>query len=106
MFVAPVAVLAAKGDLETLQPETKIIKPTNVTLGKAELISVDGAVSDVLVADPSVIDVMAVQSNSLYVVGVNVGDTNIIALDELGNIVKRIDVHVSYDLHFDTLVQP
>lgn len=97
-FMAPVAVFAAKGDLEPIQPEAEFKKPFNVTLGKAELIAVDGAVSDVLVADPSIIDVMAVQSNSLYVVGVNVGDTNIIALDELGNIVKRIDIHVSYDL--------
>lgn len=89
---------AAKGDLETLRSETKADKPLVVTLGKADIIPVGGAVSDVLVADPSIIDVMAVQSNSLYVVGVTVGDTNIIALDEMGNVVKRIDVHVSYDL--------
>ena len=74
------------------------MKPTVITLGKAELIPVDGAVSDVLVADPTKIDVMAVQSNNLYVVGKVIGDTNIIALDEAGNIVKRIDIHVSYDL--------
>lgn len=98
VFMLPAAVLAAKGDLETLQSEKELIPPVTVTLGKAELISVEGAVSDVLVADPSVIDVMAVQSNSLYVVGVQVGDTNIIALDAMGNIVKRIDIHVSYDL--------
>ena len=98
VFMLPAAVFAAKGDLETLQVENKLIAPTVVTLGKAELISVEGEVSDVLVADPTVIDVMAVQSNSLYVVGVNVGDTNIIALDASGNIVKRIDVHVAYDL--------
>lgn len=30
--------------------------------------------------------------------GLKVGDTNIIALDERGDIVKRIDIHVSYDL--------
>jgi len=98
MFMAPLGVMAAKGDLETLRAETAVKKPVSITLGKADLISVGGDVSDVLVADPSVIDVMAVQSNSLYVVGVSIGDTNIIALDGEGNILKRIDVHVSYDL--------
>ena len=98
LTVPAYTVLAAKGDLETLESEMNVKKPVSITLGKADLISVDGNVSDVLVANPSIIDVMAVQSNSLYVVGVSVGDTNIIALDEQGNIVKRIDVHVTYDL--------
>ncbi|HOO81442.1 MAG TPA: type II and III secretion system protein family protein [Alphaproteobacteria bacterium] len=98
VFMAPLAVTAAKGDLKTLQSEMKIKAPLTITLGKADLVSVEGDVSDVLVADPSIVDVMAVQSNSLYVVGVNVGDTNIIALDAMGNIVKRIDIHVAYDL--------
>ena len=99
LAISPSAPLwAAKGDLETLQSEMKMIKPTVITLGKAELIPVDGDVSDVLVADPTKIDVMAVQSNSLYIVGKTIGDTNIIALDGAGNIVKRIDIHVSYDL--------
>ncbi|MCB9983490.1 MAG: type II and III secretion system protein family protein [Rhodospirillales bacterium] len=98
VFMAPLAVMAAKGDLETIQSEMKKDGPLIITLGKADLVSVDGDVSDVLVADPSIVDVMAVQSNNLYVVGVNVGDTNIIALDAAGNIVKRIDLHVAYDL--------
>ena len=98
LFMMPAyGVWASKGDLETLQVEAKN-KPVTITLGKADLIQVGGDVADVLVANPSIIDVMAIQSDSLYVVGVTVGDTNIIALDALGNIVKRIDVHVSYDL--------
>ena len=97
LMVPTLAAVAAKGDLETLQSEVNI-KPINITLGKADLVSVDGDVSDVLVADPSVVDVMAVQSNSLYLVGKTVGDTNLIALDAQGNVVKRIDIHVSYDL--------
>lgn len=70
----------------------------NVTLGKAELVSLKDGVSDILVADPNVIDVQAVQSNRLYLVGLNIGDTNVMALDAQGNVLRRIDVHVSYDL--------
>ena len=89
---------AAKGDLEPVGVPEVVHAPFTLTLGKADLIDVEGAVADVLVADPSLIDVMAIQSNRLYIVGLQVGDTNIIALDEMGNIVKRLDVHVSYDL--------
>lgn len=88
-----------KGDLVSIgKVDNSTQPPLVVTLGKADLIDVDGAVADVLVADPSVIDVMAVQSNRLYVVGLSVGDTNIIALDAQGDVVKRLDVHVTYDL--------
>lgn len=101
LLILPVfSVWAAKGDLDSvaLEGASKVHKPFVITLGKAELINVGGDVSDVLVADPSKVDVMAVQSNSLYVVGLNIGDTNLIALDAQGNVVKKIDLHVSYDL--------
>ncbi len=69
----------------------------SLTLGKAEMIDVAGMVSDVMVANPSVIDVQAVQANKLYIVGTALGDTNIMALDEGGNVLKRINVHVHID---------
>ena len=90
-------VMAAKGDLERVE-RINPARHLTVTLGKAELVDVSEGLSDVLVADPSLIDVQAVQANRLYIVGLQVGDTNIIALDEAGNILKRIDVHVTYDL--------
>lgn len=68
-----------------------------VMLGKAEMINIGGEIADVLVADPSVIDVMAVKSNRLYVVGSSLGDTNIMALDGNGDIIKKINVHVQMD---------
>lgn len=96
--VPAVGVFAAKGDLTDVVSPQSSQAPLRITLGKADLIDVPGAVADVLIADPSLIDVMAIQSNRLYVVGLRVGDTNIIALDDVGNVVKRLDVHVSYDL--------
>lgn len=93
------SVSAAKGDLENVSyHDARISAPLRLTLGKADLIDMDGRVADVLVANPNVIDVMAVQSGRLYVVGLSVGDTNIIALDEKGNVIKRMDIHVTYDL--------
>lgn len=70
----------------------------NVMLGKAEMVEVGEGVADLLVANPSIVDVMAVRSNRLYLVGTRLGDTNIMALDEEGNIIKRINVHVQMDV--------
>ncbi len=93
-----VQALAAKGDLVSMSKSSDYRAPLRITLGKADLVEVAGAVSDVMVADPSIVDVQAVQANRLYIVGLKVGDTNIIALDENGNVINTIDVHVSYDL--------
>ena len=92
-------VWAAKGDLQAMGvTDMHHEAPLTVALGKAEMVDVSGEVADVLVADSSVVSVMAVQSNRLYIVGLNVGDTNIMVLDDAGDIVRRLDVHVAYDL--------
>ncbi len=75
------------------------ISPSGValTLGKADMVTISGDIADVLVADPSIVDVMAVKSNKLYLVGSAIGDTNIMALDADGNILRKINVHVKMD---------
>ena len=97
-FAAPGVVLASKSNLVDVVKSQKDGEIVYVTLGKAELVDVAGDISDVLVANPSIVDVMAVQSNRLYLVGVSIGDTNLIALDANGDVLKKLDVHVKYDL--------
>jgi pilus assembly protein CpaC len=85
---------ADKTDISVLgkkQPDVVIM------LGKAEMVHIGGEIADVLVANPSVVDVMAVKSNRLYLVGSNLGDTNIMALDAEGNVIKKVNVHVQMD---------
>ncbi len=89
---------AEKGDLVSVKESKKTAKPLNVTYGKAEIIKLPEAVSDVMVANSDVVSVEAIQSDKLYVVGREVGDTNIIALDANGDVIRKIDVHVTYDL--------
>ncbi|HPD83044.1 MAG: type II and III secretion system protein family protein [Alphaproteobacteria bacterium] len=86
---------ADKSDVALLKPQ----KTPGVTLmlGKAEMVNIEGEIADVLVADPSVVDVMAVKSNRLYLVGSSLGDTNIMALDSEGNVLKKVNVHVQMD---------
>ncbi|MGB4106503.1 MAG: type II and III secretion system protein family protein [Alphaproteobacteria bacterium] len=98
VIALPALVLAEKGDLENIAAEPVEPGPVYITLGKAELIDVEGDIADVLVANSQIIDVMAVQSNRLYIVGLKIGDTNIIALDANGDVIKKMDIHVKYDL--------
>ncbi len=88
--------MAEKGDLSIT--EFKGDPVVDIMLGKAEMISLKGNVSDVLVANPSIVDVMAIKSDKLYLVGSNLGDTNIMILDEEGNVIKKINVHVEMDI--------
>lgn len=71
----------------------------DIMLGKAEMVTIPGEAADVLVANPDIVDVMAVKANRLYLVGSNLGDTNIMALDNDGNVLKKINVHVRMDTH-------
>jgi pilus assembly protein CpaC len=85
-------------DLVTVSAEQQHMDPTLVlTRGKAEIIDIDGPISDIMVADPTVVDVQVLQSNRLYMVGAQIGDTNLIAVDAAGNIISRMNVHVRID---------
>jgi pilus assembly protein CpaC len=95
-------VMASKVDLLDASPD----KIVSIPLGKAEVVPLGGAVADVLIANPAIVDVVALQSTKLYVSGLQVGDTNIIVLDAEGNVVDKIDIHVKYDLKaIQTLVK-
>jgi len=99
LIVVLMPLTSAKADKISLEKLSDMMKDPEVEimLGKAEMIEVDGAVADILVADPNVVDVMAVRSNRLYVVGTSLGDTNLMALDASGDVIKRINVHVQID---------
>jgi len=86
---------ADKSNVPTLIPQRA--PDVTIMLGKAEMVNIEGDIADVLVANPSIVDVMAVKSNRLYLVGSSMGDTNIIALDSDGNIIKKVNIHVQMD---------
>lgn len=95
----PHAALASKTDFPTInvtkaQEET----PLYIPFGKADMLKLDGDVSDVMVADPKIVSVQAVQANKLYLVGSNIGNTNIITLGADGEVIARYDVHVRFDV--------
>lgn len=97
VFAMPVTrAMAEKTDLSVVSLDSDPI--VDIMLGKAEMVTLKGNVSDVLVANPNIVDVMAVKSDQLYLVGNALGDTNIMVLDEEGNILRKINVHVQMDI--------
>ncbi len=96
---SPHIAMAAKAEKIIGQAQSNEMDPTLVlTLGKGDVIDIEGPMSDVMIADPSIIDVQALQSKRLYIVGTSLGDTNMIVLDAHGNVLKRLNVHVRVDI--------
>ncbi|MBI2233918.1 MAG: type II and III secretion system protein family protein [Micavibrio aeruginosavorus] len=97
-FVPVLCAYADKADLVSVDAaKVRGGNLVGVTLGKGEVVEIKGDVADILVANPAVADVVALQSNKLYVVGSQLGDTNLIALDSEGNVIERLDIHVMID---------
>lgn len=69
----------------------------NITLGKGDVIDVKGDVADVLIANPAIADVVALQSRKLYIVGSQLGNTNMTLLDENGGVMAQYDINVKID---------
>lgn len=67
----------------------------HLSLGKGRILTIPGGVADVMIADPKVADVSAIQSNKLYIVGTSLGNTNIMVLDNGGNLLQNYNVDVS-----------
>lgn len=68
-----------------------------LTVGKADVVNVGKNVADVLVADPDIVDVGAIKSEQLYLIGTQVGTTNISVFDDAGNLLRQITVQVNAD---------
>jgi pilus assembly protein CpaC len=65
---------------------------------KARQFTLSADVRDVVVADPSVADVLIKTPRLVYMIGNKVGDTNAIFLDAAGHQVLKLDIHVDRDL--------
>lgn len=68
-----------------------------ITRGKSKVVEVNANIADVLVADPSIIEVGAMKNDRLYLIGAALGDTNVMIFDGEGNAIEQLDVHVRVD---------
>lgn len=91
----PAAIDSARA--QTAPIKAKADQTITLSLGKAEVVPIGGNVSDVLVSDPDIVEVGPVKDNQLYLIGSAMGDTNVLAMDDQGNILRQISVHVKAD---------
>lgn len=68
-----------------------------LTQGKAEIVKTSHNISDIIIANPDVADVRVIQSNHLSIIGLALGNTNILLLDEHGELVQSLNIQVSID---------
>ena len=72
-------------------------KSVALAVGKAQTLTLPEDMADVLVADPSVVNVGALKSNQLYLVGLKNGATNILVFDKAGHQIMNYNVQISVD---------
>lgn len=69
-----------------------------VGVNRAELVNVSGQMSEVIVANPEVADVVVHSSNKVSVIGKKIGSTNVRFFSKGGKVLKEVDVIIGYDM--------
>jgi pilus assembly protein CpaC len=69
-----------------------------VRLYKSLVLSFPRAIKQVSVGNPGVADIVVLRNQQLYVVGKNLGSTNVVTWDSNGQILASFDVEVTHDL--------
>lgn len=70
----------------------------DVGLNRAELVTLDKPMSEVMIASPEVADVVVHGSQKISVIGKKIGSTNLRFFDDKANLISELDVVVGYDL--------
>lgn len=79
--------------------ENKSKNNSSVTLmqSKGQVVPVSKNATDVIVSDPDIVEVGPIKDNQLYLIGAALGDTNVLIVDEKGDVLEDISVHVQVD---------
>src|SRR5579862_3708507 len=69
-----------------------------VPLFKSRVVSVAGSASRVSVANPDTADIVVISPSQLYVLGKDIGNTNVLLWDNTNHLIGTINVTVQHDL--------
>lgn len=69
-----------------------------VPLFKSRVISVEGSAARVSVGNPDTADIVVISPSQLYVLGKDIGDTNVLIWDHSNHLIGTINVTVQHDL--------
>ncbi|MFP5305655.1 MAG: pilus assembly protein N-terminal domain-containing protein, partial [Gammaproteobacteria bacterium] len=99
----PVAQAAPPPPPEVRGVSTAAAGPFQIALYKSAVLSFPRAIQQVSVGNPGVADILILRRQQLYVVGKNLGTTNVVAWDDSCSVLSTFDVEVTHDL--DTIKQ-
>ncbi|PCJ99823.1 MAG: hypothetical protein COA45_03125 [Zetaproteobacteria bacterium] len=69
-----------------------------IPVNKSQFLKIHLPYKELSIGNPDIADVVALSSRSLYILGKQIGSTNLTVRDEEGNVVTVIDIVVSYDI--------
>ena len=96
VFLCLMAAGHAQG--QQLQAESMDGRALRVPLYKSQLVRLNGPAARVSVGNPDVADILIVRSNQLYVLGKDLGTTNVLLWDKNDVLIDTIEVEVTHDL--------
>ncbi len=88
----------ANADLHTPADQEMQGRAMNVPLYKSRLIRLDAPATRVSVGNPDVADILILRATQLYVLGKDLGTTNVLLWDRQDRLVDAIEVEVTHDL--------
>ena len=71
----------------------------SVPQNKSRLVEIPGSAKKVSVGNPNVADILILRSNKIYVLGKQLGTTNVIVWDSRDRLITVLDVEVTHDLN-------
>ncbi len=88
----------ADAGVATLESGAPVPDILSLPLNKSHVFTLPRDVRDVLVSNPKIADVIVKTPRQVYVVGQEVGDTNVYFFDGEGNQILRLEIRVEMDL--------
>lgn len=70
-----------------------------VPMNKSRLVEIPGSAKKISIGNPNVADILILRSNKIYVLGKELGTTNVIVWDSRGRLITVLDVEVTHDLN-------
>ena len=96
--IAPLGVAQAQTMQSTQQ---SVVTPANdivVSIGRGQLVTVNGRMADIFIANEAVADVQVKSTNQIYVFGKTGGETTVYASDPGGNVIWSANVRVGSNI--------
>ena len=81
-----------------LLPSVANAAVVDVGLNRAELVTLNKPMSEVIIANPEIADIVVHGSKSVSVIGRQIGSTNLRFFDDNEKVIRSYDVQVGYDL--------